>query len=181
LRGVCINPERTDLMEKGKTYYLFPNGPDHVYVSRFDNPGAHFGCFERSRFNELTEEKQADPWPPEPPVIIPNLDREKLYKARLIWRESFYKGKELGEYYITPLESSCFFYRNPGKERFCGCFPIHWFEGFAEVETVTAQFVEHGGFLAEGFVIGINGNQETERLETELPPGEWEQLDLFSI
>jgi hypothetical protein len=167
LRGVCVNAERADLMETGEIFYLFPNGPDHVYVSRFDNPGAHFGCFERARFKELEAEAQEEAWPPEPPAILPELDQERLYRARLIWRKPFYKGKELGVYYVSPLQTSGFFYRDPERLQFCGCFPLHWFADFSAVETVTEE--------PETVI------EEAEVIAEELPAAEWEQLNLFSI
>lgn len=43
----------------GMSYYLFENGKHYLYVSRYNNKNAHFGCYEKKSFdiNEETREK----------------------------------------------------------------------------------------------------------------------------
>lgn len=79
LQGICIDIGETTVLEKGKTYFLFPNGSTHYYVSKFQNKNSHFGCFRKSFFQIVQE----DEWSPEPPADnVPSLDSSKIYEAR---------------------------------------------------------------------------------------------------
>ena len=54
MRGHCIQaPEKSNLVE-GEIYYLFQHGGLAYNVSRFPHPGAHFGTYQKNRF-ELVE------------------------------------------------------------------------------------------------------------------------------
>lgn len=53
--GVCTESGATLTLIPGQKYYLFPNGPNHFYVSKFNSKDAHFGCY-RSNYFEIAEE-----------------------------------------------------------------------------------------------------------------------------
>lgn len=59
MKGVCINDDQCNVIVKGETYFLFPNGPSNFYVSKFDNSKAHSGCFNAKRFRILEEPETA--------------------------------------------------------------------------------------------------------------------------
>jgi hypothetical protein len=130
LRGICTDLGQTAVLELGKSYYLFPNGTKHFYVSNFPSQGAHKGCFQAKYFQII----EKDTWPPEPEVKIFQLDRAKKYKAELIWRRPGYKNVELKEYFIKPLKTHCDFYQDSNFSKSRGCFPLHWFTNFVEVQ-----------------------------------------------
>jgi hypothetical protein len=130
LQGICVDTGATTVLEKGKKYFLFSNGPGHYYVSRFPGANSHQGCFHKSLFKLVQE----DEWPPEPSADnVPVLDSSKVYKARLVWRRSGYKQVKLGTYYLRPLQTHAYFYYDKQLKRFGGCFPLHWFKDFREV------------------------------------------------
>lgn len=128
LQGICLEPEQAAVLEKGKSYYLFPNGANHYYVSKFPNSGAHMGCFQNSYFQIIEKEL----WPEEPEIRSVRLDPEKVYRAKLIWREPGYKSIELKDYYIKPKATHGYFYCDSALKECRGCFPLHWFTGFEE-------------------------------------------------
>jgi hypothetical protein len=131
LQGICIDASLTMVLEKGKTYFLFPIGPDHYYVSRFPNANAHTGCFHKSLFQIVQE----DEWPTEPAADnVPVLDSSKIYKAKLIWRTRGYRDTKLGTYYLRPSGTHAYFYHDRELKRPGGCFPLHWFAEFREVD-----------------------------------------------
>jgi hypothetical protein len=132
-RGVCIDIGNSAVLQKGERYYLFPNGDKHYYVSNFPNMSAHKGCFHVELFQVINDSD----WPQEPEVIVPELDREKVYKAQLVWRNPGYKSKELREYYLKPKRTHGYFYHDKGLNECCGCFPLHWFRDFKELEDIT--------------------------------------------
>lgn len=142
LQGVCIDNSQTTVLEKGKSYFLFPNGAHHYYVSIFPNQSAHKGCFQSRYFQIIKKEE----WPQEPEIKLLNLDPEKLYKAKLIWRKPGYKMVALKEYWIKPSKTHGDFYHDRELEKLGGSFPLHWFEDFEKVEfekkvTKTIDFV----------------------------------------
>lgn len=163
MKGRCIDTGGSTVLEKGEVYHLFLNGPDHFYVSKFDNKNAHFGCFGRRFFEPVLEIEQDhnEDWPPEPIETqeIMRLDRSKIYKASLIWREKGYQGKELKDYYIKPLKTHAYFYHDEKLQRSGGCFPLKWFTNFEEIEYQECE-------------------EETDEQEL-LPEIEWEQMSLF--
>jgi hypothetical protein len=133
LRGICTDLGQTAVLELGKSYYLFPNGTKHFYVSNFPNRNAHKGCFQAKYFQIIEKDK----WPQEPEIIEFRLDREKLYRAELIWRKPGYKNVELKEYFIKPLTTYGDFYHDRNSSKFGGCFPLHWFKNFVEIQQGT--------------------------------------------
>ncbi|MBO0962515.1 hypothetical protein J1P26_22735 [Neobacillus sp. MM2021_6] len=128
LQGICIDTGYTAVLQKGTSYYLFPNGDNHYYVSKFPNEGAHMGCFQERYFQVLEEEQ----WPDEPEIRLVSFDPEKLYKARLIWRKRGYKSVELKNYYIKSKVTHGYFYSDMALKECRGCFPLHWFTDFQE-------------------------------------------------
>ncbi|MBO0962366.1 hypothetical protein J1P26_21925 [Neobacillus sp. MM2021_6] len=154
LQGICIDSGYTAVLQKGTSYYLFPNGANHYYVSKFPNSGAHMGCFQASYFQIIEDEL----WPEEPEARPVSLDPEKLYNAQLIWRQPGYKQIKLQEYYLLPHETHGTFYEDNSLSVLRGCLPLHWFTDFVEVEidkTITEttnfdiEFDESDHFLAE--------------------------------
>jgi hypothetical protein len=130
-QGVCIDAGATTILEKGKKYFLFSNGHDHYYVSKFPKASSHQGCFHKSLFQVVQE----DEWPPEPSAdTVPVLNSSKVYKARPIWRKRGYQQIKLGTYYLQPLGTHAYVYRDKQLKKCVGCFPLHWFEGFREVD-----------------------------------------------
>jgi hypothetical protein len=130
LQGICVDTGITTVLEKGKKYFLFSNGPDHYYVSKLPKASAHQGCFHKSLFKLV----QKDEWPPEPPAnSIPALDSSKIYAAKLIWRKRGYQQVKLGTYYLQPARTHVYVYRDKQLKKCVGCFPLHWFEDFREV------------------------------------------------
>jgi hypothetical protein len=131
LQGICVDTGITMVLEKGKKYFLFSNGPDHYYVSKLPKASAHQGCFHKSLFQIVQE----DEWPPEPPVdSIPALDSSKIYAAKLVWRKRGYEQVKLGTYYLQPAGTHAYVYRDKQLEKCVGCFPLHWFTEFREVD-----------------------------------------------
>lgn len=54
LKGVCKDPGNSNVLVKGTTYYLFPAGTTHYYVSKFPNKNAHRGCFIKTLFDLIS-------------------------------------------------------------------------------------------------------------------------------
>ncbi len=130
MQGICINQGQTSVLEKGKSYFLFPNGTQHYYVSNFPNQNAHKGCFQMKYFQLVQKEE----WPAEPEMKDLSLDREKVYKANLVWRKPGYKCVQLKDYYVQPKNTHGNFYKDSNLKKFGGCFPLHWFTDFTEVD-----------------------------------------------
>ena len=167
LQGICVDTGETTVLEKGKKYFLFPGGSNNYYVSKFPNANAHTGCFCESLFQIVQE----DEWPPEPPVgNVPELDSSKIYVAKLIWRKRGYEQVKLGTYYLQPKKTHAYVYRDKQLNKCIGCFPLHWFAEFREVnveETETNEAVF-----------------ETEALECETKeemPENYEQMSIFDF
>ncbi len=130
LQGVCVDTAATTVLEKDRKYFLFPGGPNHYYVSKFPKENSHFGVFRKSLFQIVQE----DEWPPEPPAdSVPALDSSKIYEAKLIWRTRGYRDTKLGTYYLRPSGTHAYFYYDKELKRHGGCFPLHWFTDFREV------------------------------------------------
>jgi hypothetical protein len=74
-------------------------------------------------------------WPPEPPVDnVPALDSSKIYAAKLVWRKRGYAFIQLGTYYLQPARTHAYLFRDRQLEKCIGCFPLHWFAEFREVD-----------------------------------------------
>jgi hypothetical protein len=129
LQGVCVDPGQTEVLEKGKTYFLFPNDDVHYYVSNFPNINAHKGCFHKKYFQVIERES----YPPEPTVRPIHLDQQKIYRADLIWVRPGYKPFTSKEYYIKPRTTHGDCYHDKNLTKLGGCFPLHWFDNFIEI------------------------------------------------
>ncbi|MEN3130830.1 hypothetical protein ABDI49_07370 [Bacillus cereus] len=146
MKGICINVDASTELKLDQEYYLFPAKPNHFYVSRFDNVHANFGCYEADRFQVIKEEE----WPKEPEIDIPELDKEKYYRADLIWRAKGYRDKELKRYVMKPSTTHCYVWHDKERKQFAGCFPLHWFRGFKlMIEQQSPQAVEQPIVLLE--------------------------------
>lgn len=136
LKGVCIDDGNSTVLVPGKSYYLFPSGNENVYVSNFPNKGAHMGSFLMMMFKEVEEEKT------EPKKLDCQIDRSKVYKAKLVQDESKEYYLRLfplcdHPYEIANLEKNCYFYdryTNGEFNGFKGCLPLDRFADFEEVE-----------------------------------------------
>jgi hypothetical protein len=130
LQGICVDTGITTILKKGETYFLFSNGPDHYYVSKLPKASAHQGCFHKSLFQIVQDE-----WPPEPSSDnVPVLDSSKIYVAKLVWRKRGYQQVKLGTYYLQPARTHAYVYRDKQLKKCVGCFPLHWFVEFREVD-----------------------------------------------
>jgi hypothetical protein len=130
LQGVCVDPGQTEVLEKGKTYYLFLNGNEHYYVSVFPSQNAHKGCFQTKYFQVI----ERDSYPQEPAARPIHLDPNKVYKADLIWAKPGYRPFTSKEYYIKPRTTHGYFYHDINLTKPGGCFPLHWFDNFIEID-----------------------------------------------
>lgn len=135
MRGICIGCGQSLSLKTGKSYYLFPNGSNHYYVSNFNNKQSHMGCFQAIYFQVIKK----DEWPPEPTAKLVSLDPEKVYLANLIWRKPGYQFLELKDYYIRLSKTHVDFFKDRNLSQYCGCFPVNWFSDFREIETKTAD------------------------------------------
>lgn len=172
LQGVCVDASLTMVLEKGKKYFLFPSGPDHYYVSKLPKANAHTGCFHKSLFQIVQE----DEWPPEPPVgNVPVLDSSKIYAAKLIWRKRGYQQVKLGTYYLQPARTHAYVYRDKQLEKCVGCFPLHWFAEFREVDADETNEVV---FETNEVVFET---EEPEHETKEEMPENYEQMSIFDL
>jgi hypothetical protein len=128
LQGVCVDPQ----LFPEEVFYLFPNGSEHFYASRFPNKNAHIGCFQVNKFQVIQEEQ----WPPEPTETTVQLEIGRVYKAELIWRNKYYQTQKLQSYYLKRMSrgNNITFFKDKELKDLCGCFPVHWFEGFQLIE-----------------------------------------------
>ncbi|MGH0939937.1 hypothetical protein ACQVTS_01045 [Bacillus mycoides] len=138
MKGICIDVDHSALLGINEEYFLFPEKPDHYFVSKFNRKESHFGCYPAERFQVV--EKAV--WTPEPQVNKPNLDKGVLYRAQLIWRKKGYKNKPLKDYIIKPKGNHCFFWHDRERKKLCGCFPIHWFANFEELAAEQEEIKE---------------------------------------
>jgi hypothetical protein len=79
-----------------------------------------------------------------------------------------YRSKELREYYLKPKRTHGYFYHDKDLNECCGCFPLHWFRDFKELEDITEK---------EDCEID-NFKEEVIHLVEEVING-YEQLSLF--
>jgi hypothetical protein len=170
LQGICIDPGQTVVLEKGKSYFLFPNGTKHYYVSKFPNQNAHKGCFQAIYFQIIEKEE----WLQEPVRLSIILDQEKVYMASLIWRKPGYKSTELKEHYVKPKATHGHFYHDSSLKEYGGCFPLHWFTDFVEVkhEVIEPETLDFG--------IEIEGS-DLFLIENEPNIANYVQLSLFDF
>ncbi|MGF2617751.1 hypothetical protein FZC84_11985 [Rossellomorea vietnamensis] len=174
MRGICVDPEGTLVLDSKKVYYLFPNGDKAFYVSKFNSEKSHFGCFQAERFEVIEENitevslENSEEWPAEPEELEGiRLDPSKVYSARLVWRQLGYKSTELQMYYIRPKKTHADFY---GKyeggvlKDFGGCFPLHWFSEFAEHELLSTENVTETEEIVHETVKNEMFRQKSEQL-----------------
>jgi hypothetical protein len=167
LQGVCVDTGETTVLEKGKKYFLFPGGSNNYYVSKFPNANAHTGCFRKSLFQIVQE----DEWPPEPSTDnVPVLDSSKIYAAKLIWRKRGYEQVPLTTYYLRPSRTHGYVYRDKQLEKCVGCFPLHWFTEFREVDEEEDETNE-----------AVFETEEPERETKEEMPENFEQMSIFDF
>lgn len=163
MRAVCIDAGDSAVLQVGETYHVFFNGSSHLYVSKFDNEKAHFGCFQVTQFGILADSDKPDvsqDWPEEPLGKVLDIEPDTVYKAQLIYRSEGYIHKELGTYYLKPKKTHAFFYKDKELQNLMGMFPLHWFDQFEKVERE------------------IDNEKVFEEPE-ELPADEWQQMSLF--
>jgi hypothetical protein len=167
LQGICVDASLTMVLEEGRKYFLFPGGSDHYYVSRFPNANAHTGCFHKSLFQIVQE----DEWPPEPsPDNVPALDSSKIYAAKLVWRKRGYQQVKLGTYYLQTARTHAYVYRDKQLKKFIGCFPLHWFEDFRDVDEAETETNEV-----------VFETEEPEHETKEEMPKNYEQMSIFDF
>ncbi|MGE7114689.1 hypothetical protein [Lysinibacillus sp. NPDC047702] len=95
-KGKCVNAGVCTNLKVGEEYFLFPHGGLAYNVSRFHHPGAHFGTYQKSRF-ELVDAAM------EVPTQI-----TRKYLARVVKLPShFYK---IGEEYIITVPKANGYY-----------------------------------------------------------------------
>lgn len=145
MKGVCIDADTSTELKLDQEYHLFPAKPNHFYVSRFDNKGANFGCYQADRFKVTVEEE----WPQEPNDDTPLLDPDTFYHAELIWRQQGYKDKPLKRYVVQPKKTHCMFWHDEERKKPGGCFPLHWFAGFVPIDEEQRQLEEQPIALLE--------------------------------
>ncbi|MBG9479392.1 hypothetical protein [Lysinibacillus sphaericus] len=160
MQGLCIKETNSSNLKKGKKYYLFPDGGNAYYASRFPRKGSHFGAYQKHYFEIV---KDHEVWPPEPIKTsnLPILQTGTVYKAELIWRKQGYADSTpLGTYFIAAIDNcyacatDCYFYLDAALTKPKGRFPLHWFKNIQEYD---------------------------EKAVVELPRSEWQQIDLFSL
>lgn len=159
LQGICVDNQNSMVLRVGERYFLFPNGKEHFYVSRFPHKGSHTGCFQTKHFR--IEELRLNP--------------EKVYKASLMWTGPGYRSStELKDYYIVPRKTHGYFYTDITLKKCEGCFPLAWFTNFEDVVTGSEDNVfeldEAVTELLESELISPISVHESERFE---------QLSLF--
>ncbi|EOO05014.1 hypothetical protein IAW_05833 [Bacillus cereus str. Schrouff] len=141
MKGICINADSSTELKLDQECYLFPAKPNHFYVSRFDNKGANFGCYQAERFRVIEEEE----WPREPSKDVPLLNPDVFYNAELIWRQKGYKNKPLKRYVVQQKGTHCMFWHDEELKSPGGCFPLHWFAGFEELSEAHEKVKEKQG------------------------------------
>lgn len=132
LQGKCLYP---DILPTYETFYLFPDGNDLVYASRFPRKGAHTGCYEKKHFdikeiNETSERK------PEPPKRTDSIECQAIYSAKLIWCWEHSKEMVGKTYFVIARGSGTHVdvYETEDLKGMLACYPIHWFENFDSPE-----------------------------------------------
>ena len=95
-KGKCVDAGACTNLKVGEDYYLFPHGGLAYNVSRFPHSGAHFGTYQKSRF-ELVDAA----------MEVPTQITSK-FLARVVKPPShFYRVGE--EYVITELKANGYY------------------------------------------------------------------------
>ncbi len=167
MRGRCIQaPEKSNLVE-GEIYYLFQHGGLAYNVSIFPHPGAHFGTYQKSRF-ELVEAA----------VDVPTQTTSK-YLARVVKPPShFYMVGE--EYVITEPKVNGYysvFLKSRPNHGPIGSYRSNYFEIIEPYEVIEAAVVNDMLKVVQKKVKTVNDLPEM----ANVPVGKtkYEQLSLF--
>lgn len=125
MKGRCISVGDTSTLQIGQEYFLFPAGPNHYYVSRFNNVDAHFGCYQ-ARYFDLMKETALEFRTKEDRFIgTSEMDGIRLKKGIVyVLGPVLYTWGRVQE----NCPSHCYVYEiEKDFERFIGCFPISVF------------------------------------------------------
>lgn len=126
MKGRCISAGDTTTLKPEQEYFLFPAGSNHYYVSRFDNPNAHFGCYQAKYF-ELVKETVLEFRAKEDRFIGTSvMDGIRLKKGvAYVLGPVLYTWGRVRE--NSP--SHCYVYEiERDSKQFIGCFPISVFK-----------------------------------------------------
>lgn len=161
MQGKCIQaPEKSNLVE-GEIYYLFPHGSSAFEVSRFPHAGSHFGTYQKSRFEIIAEDVTE---------IQTRETQLKKYLARVVKPPShFYR---VGEEYIITEKSENGYYSVFLKSRPdhapVGSYLTECFEIITPYETTEVNIIP-------------KPIVETIPVLIELPPEQWQQMNIFDL
>ncbi|MCM2674066.1 hypothetical protein [Alkalicoccobacillus plakortidis] len=160
----CIDVGETTTLTEGNVYFLYPNGSEHAYISKFDNPSAHFGCYRKSLFEKVFED--APVLPLEPPELNWELESGQVYKAYLTW-VNMPGAKHM-------IDQSYFVRKHPRHR--------HQVSVFEDPECTSFRAILSSNYfrdyeLIESDAIGLI-EEEFMDIE-ELPAEDWEQMSLF--
>lgn len=108
--------------------------------------------------------------PPKKPIA---LKKDRIYLATLIWRRPDYSQVVLKDYYISPLKTHCYFYDDAALTKFQGCFPMHWFDNFKEVNPIIIEETCSNEMSETELESGYIASPEEELIKT------YQQLTLF--
>lgn len=168
MRGRCIQaPDKSNLVE-GEIYYLFPHGGLAYNVSRFPHPGAHFGTYQKSRF-ELVDVASDE-----------TVKAPKKYLARVVKPPSH--SYLIGEEYIITEPGANGYYsvflKNRPSVAPVGSFKnIRCFEYIEPFEEVNANLVNEIPKIVQ--IKEETAHDMTVMVNTPLKKQEYEQLSLF--
>lgn len=145
-----------DILPNYERLSLFLVGKDHIYASRFPRKDAHTGCFQKSHF-QIEEVTETVEWQPEPPEGMVDIERNKIYKAKLIWCWKNSEKMPGKTYFVITRASRSQFdvYKKEDLKGILACCPVRWFESFQavdhqkeieNVETVPNSVIEENNF-----------------------------------
>lgn len=163
MQGRCIQaPEKSNLIE-GEIYYLFPHGNLFFEASRFPHSGSHFGTYQKSCFEIITEDFTDTPIEEIKTDIHP-----KKYLARILKPPSYFY--RVGEEYIITEQDENGYYSIFLKSR----------PNYAPVGAYKTNFFEIIEPFLETHAESVP-KQKVEPVLIELPQDQWQQMNLFSI
>ena len=160
----CIDVGGTTTLTEGNVYFLYPNGSEHAYISKFDNPSAHFGCYRQSLFKELSQ--VAPKRPPEPPELDWELETGQVYKAYLTWVKMPGAKHMIDQSYFVCKHPrhrhQVSVFEDPERTSFRAILSSNYFRDYELIESDSI------GLIEEEFM-------DAEKLSAE----DWEQMSLF--
>lgn len=161
LKGICVDDSYSVNLKKGEIYYLFPCGKFAYYASRFNDRDAHFGAYQKNRFQ-----------------LLEKLDNQSFvagerYKAYL-WKDGLLSPK--GYYYLEIKKSgvSTYFYEDPNFEKFIGCYSLSYFKDFEKIDFNETKNVEEPKQPSKS-------KQLSKPKQSSKPKQQFEQLSLFDF